>query len=214
MPFYRSMEFNYFYLPDGTVITRNSFDFVNGWRRSSDLPREDLIWHKEITENDLLYRLYERGKFRDRRMASQPPTIISAVPKQSGGSNSDHRYSWVPQINPPLGMKEHVSFVVEIMAAGTETAAFQSGTKMGFGANVRTRNASLKAYAPFGYKFVLVDPIVTVRWSSDLTEVSVRDSKRPQPKVSPDGASLTLDVHRPMVGKRYWIHYRFESLRS
>jgi len=212
-PFYRTMRFNYFYLADGSVLIRNNFDYINGWRRSQDLPREDLIWHQEITENDLLYRLYERGKLRDRRMASAPPTIISAVPMREGGELADHRYSWIPQVKPELGRKEHVSFVVEIFAAKTETAAFAAGTKMGFGVNVRTKKASLKAHAPFGYRFVLIDPTLTVRRTSDLTEVNVGDKMRPTPQVSPDGSLLTLDVSRPSVGRRYWVHYRFEPIR-
>lgn len=211
-PFYSRINFNYIYLPDGTVIIRNGFDYVNGWSKSAELPREDLIWHMKITKNDLLYRFYERGKLRDRSMTSDEPTIISAVPIETGQSNENYRYSWVPIVSPPLRRKERISFVVEIMSPHTEGAAFQKGTKMGFGVNIATRNASLRAHAPFGYRFVLIDPGFTIRDSATLEEVSVPDRERPKPRISADGSALSVDVHRPRLNRRYWIHYRFEAL--
>jgi len=213
-PFYRKIELRYIYLVDGTVITRNGFDYVNGWKSSKTLPREDLIWHKKITKSDLFYRFYERGKLRDRSMTSDGRTTIDAVPHEnSGSSGGDYRYSWNPTVHPPLGIKESISFMVEIMSVRTETAAFQLGTKLGFGVNIPTTRARLRAHAPFGYRFVLLDPQLTVRRSDTLEEVAVPASRRPTPNVSEDGSSLTLEVRRPMLNRRYWVHYRFESLK-
>lgn len=213
-PFYQKIDFSYIYLADGTVITRNSFNYVNGWKKSNFLAREDLIWHRRITKSDIFYRFYERGKLRDRRMTSDQPTIISAVPEEGGRFKGDHRYSWTPVVEPPLSVKERISFVVEIMALHTETAAFGVGTKLGFGVNIPTRHARLKAHAPFGYQFVLLEPELTVRRSDTLEEVPVSSSSRPKPVISPDGSSLTLSVRRPKLANRYWVHYRFEALRA
>jgi hypothetical protein len=120
----------------------------------------------------------------------------------------------VPTVSPSLGVKESISFVVEIMAMRTETAAFKAGTKLGFGVNIPTSHACVRAQAPFGYRFVLLDPSLTVRRSDTLGEVPVNESKRPKAIVSPDGSLLSLDVHRPMLNRRYWVHYRFQKLGS
>lgn len=210
-PFNQQATFTYTYFSDGTVLIRNQFDYVNGWEKKSGLAREDLIWHKEITESDLLYRFYERGSLKDRRMTSDIPTIISAIPQKELGTD-DFRYSWVPSVSPKLNIKERISFIVEIMASGTETAAFKAGTKMGFGVNISTRRARLIAYAPFGHRFVLVDPEVTVRRTDTLEEVAINAKKRPSPTISPDGSVLNLEVSNPSLGRRYWIHYRFEPV--
>lgn len=210
--FYRQIEFNYIYLGDGTVITRNSYDYVNGWNHSDELPREDLIWHKKITRNDLLYRFYERGKLRDRNMSSGAATTIQAIPREKGSSGADHRYSWTPVVHPRLSPKESISFVVEIMSIKTETAAFQLGTKLGFGVNIPTIKARVEAHAPFGYRFVLLDPNLTIRNTETLNEVAIPQSRLPSPKVSADGSRLTLEIKRPTLNRRYWVHYRFEKV--
>ncbi len=209
-PFYRRIDFNYIYLIDGTVITRNGYDYVNGWRQSDELPREDLIWHKKITKSDLFYRFYERGRLRDRSMSSGARTTIDVIPREKGQPSRDHRYSWVPNVQPGLGIKESISFVVEIMSLKTETAAFHLGTKLGFGVNIPTVRACLKAHAPFGYRFVLLNPELTVRRSDTLEEVAVTPARLAMPIVSADGSLLTLEVRRPMLNRRYWVHYRFE----
>ncbi len=212
-PFYRKIDFNYIYLSDGTVITRTSYDYINGWHPSSELPREDLIWHKRITKNDLLYRFYERGKLRDRNISSGAETTIEAIPRERENSGADHRYSWTPAVRPPLGIKENISFVVEIMSPKTETAAFQAGTKLGFGVNVPTIKACLEAHAPFGYRFVLLDPSLTIRNTENLNEIAANQSRLAKPAVSADGSRMTLEVKRPMLGRRYWVHYRFEKVQ-
>lgn len=213
-PFYRRIDVHYFYLKDGTVIIRNKFDFVNGWHTSGYLPRDDLIWHRPITKSDMFYRFYERGKLRDRTMTSDAPTIISAVPESTPSTSNDHRYSWIPTVGPPLGFKEKISFVVEIMALKTEVAAFAAGTKLGFGVNIPTSKVTLTAHAPFGYRFVLQEPVLTVRRADDLAEIETASSSRPRPTVSPDGSVLTLNVARPRSERRYWVHYKFEPLES
>jgi hypothetical protein len=212
-PFYRRIDFNYIYLADGTFLSRNAFEYINGWKPADQLPREDLIWHKRITKSDLLYRFYERGTLRDRSMSSSEVTRIEAIPKATGERSGDFRYSWIPTVLPRLSVKERISFVVEIMSMRTETAAFtRGGTKMGFGINTRTARACLKAHAPFGFRFVLLEPALTIRKSDTLEEVAVVKSAQPEPMISPDGSLLTLEVNRPLFGKRYWIHYRFEEL--
>jgi hypothetical protein len=212
-PFYRNVEFNYFYLQDGTVVTRNRFDLMNGWQQSSVLPEENLIWHKQIEESDLVYRLYERGRFGDRKIVSDKPSIEYALPKPEISDGEDYRYTWKPQIKPALKAKEMISFVVEIVADKTEKAAFEaSGTKLGFGLGVPATKATLTAYAPFGYRFALLDPNVTIRRSSDLAEIENSRVRAPEPSISPDGTILSLSIKRPKPDERYWVHYRFESI--
>lgn len=212
-PFYRNVEFNYFYLHDGTVVVRNRFDLTNGWQQSSVLPEENLIWHRRIEESDLVYRLYERGRFGDRKIVSDKPSIEYALAEPEISDGEDYRYTWKPKIKPVLGVKETISFIVEIVANKTEKAAFEAtGTKLGFGLGIPTTKATLTAYAPFGCRFSLLDPYVTVRRSSDLTEIKNSRSRAPEPVISPDGTILTLSVKRPKPSARYWVHYRFEPI--
>src|SRR5690606_9904555 len=118
------------------------------------------------------YRLYERGRFGDRKIVSDKPSIEYVLPEPEISDGEDYRYTWKPKIKPVLGVKETVSFIVEIVANETEKAAFKSvGTKLGFGLGIPTTKTTLTAYAPFGYRFSLLDPDVTIRRSSDLTEI-------------------------------------------
>jgi hypothetical protein len=211
-PFYQNAEFSYFYLPDGTVITRSRYDLVNGWSRTRFLPSEHLIWHRPISESDIVYRLYARGRFNDRRIVSDPPSIQMTQP-HAESAGQDFRYRWQPRVTPGLGIKESLSYVVEIVADKTEVDAFKpGGTKLGFGFDIPASKASLTAYAPFNHKFVLLDPVVTVRESENLTEVPNSSATAPAARISPDGTILTVFQKRPKSGRRYWVHYRFEKL--
>lgn len=209
---YKSVEFNYFYYGDGTVVTRNRFDLVNGWKENGELPEESLVWHREISTTDLVYRLYERGSFIDRKMLAEDPRIEPVTPERDPDHPSDFRYSWEPRIKPPLRANEKISYVVEIVAEKTETAAFTlEGTMLGFGLLIPANKAHVTAYAPFGYRFVLRNPRATLRHTDTLEEVPGSARKTPRPEISPDGTILTLEVSRPKVGYRYWVHYRFEQ---
>jgi len=209
-PFYSRVEFQYFYSTDATVVTRNRFDLVNGWTPTEELPEENLIWHREIVDSDLVYRLYERGRYRDRTMGSHDPKIEFVLPTPVQEKPSEFRYVWTPTIQPKLTRKEPVSYMVEIVAAGTETAAFEpGGTKLGFGLNLPCNLAEITAYAPFGYEFELVEPKFTIRDTEDLSEVPIRTQI--EPLISPDGTILSLTIKRPRAGLRYWAHYRFKK---
>lgn len=211
--FYQRVEYAYFYQPDGTVITRTRFDLVNGWQQTSTLPPENLIWHSQITYSDVVYRLYARGKFSDRKIQPGSPRIEYAIPDAKKSETNDYRYSWYPAISPELHAKEAISYVVEITADSTEKAAFDhSGTRLGFGLDVLAMQATITAYAPFGHRFHLTKPAATVRDSRSLEEIPNSQKKAPVPKISPDGTILTLSVKRPKAGRRYWVHYRFEKL--
>lgn len=212
-PFYKSAEYHYFYLEDGTVITRNRFDLVNGWHQSAVLPEENLLWYAPIPQDSIIYRLYQRGRFKDRRISSgdKAPQIDPINMQRMPGDDQNYRYMWQPRINPSLAPKEEISYIAEIITPGTEMEAFEArGTNFGFGLNVTCRRATVFAYAPFGYKFVLIEPRCSVRDSQTLAEI---DSGRSvEPNVSPDGSMVTLVIKRPKVGERYWVHYRFEKV--
>lgn len=212
-PYYQSVKIEYFYLADGTVITRTNFNYVNGWKRTAYLSEESLIWHQPIGENDILYRLFQRGELGDREISADSETNISAVP-QLAVNATDHRYSWKPRIFPALRAKERVSFIVEIISEKTEIDAFKGGTKFGFGFEIPCLDVSLTAYAPFGHRFALIEPRISVRRSSDLTEIAVARRKKPMPEISPDGTIATLKVARAKAGRRFWVHYKFERQKT
>ncbi len=115
-------------------------------------------------------------------------------------------------MKPQAERKEKLGFMVEIKTPETENSAYaKDGTKLGFGVQLRTAKALLTAYAPFGYKFVLLDPSITLRDSETLAEIPGKSKSLKKPRVSPDGSILTLSIKNPSLGKRYWIHYRFEK---
>lgn len=211
--FYRSAEYNYFFSEDGTVITRNKFELVNGWHFSAVLPEEDLLWYAPISEQNMIYRLFERGQFRDRRIShgENGPKIDPIAFQRMPGDDTNYRYRWRPIISPSLARKERISYIAEIIARGTETEAFErKGTNFGFGLSIRCHKAVICGYAPFGYKFVLINPQFSIRDSETLQEIG--SGKFIEPIVSPDGTMLTLTVNRPKPNKRYWVHYRFEKV--
>lgn len=212
-PYYENVRIEYFYQPDGTVTTRTHFSFVNGWKRAERLPEESLIWHRPIGPNDIMYRLYQRGDLGDRDIDADSDTQIAAIP-QLTESASDYRYSWTPRIRPALRLKERVSFIVEIVSEKTELDAFEAGTKLGFGFQIPSNSVSLTAYAPFGHRFTLIEPKISVRRSSDLVEIAVSPRKKPVPVTSPDGTVVTLKLRRTKPGRRYWIHYRFDKMKT
>ena len=82
---------------------------------------------------------------------------------------------------------------------------------MGFGVQLATNNASITAFAPFGYKFSLIGPKISLRDAETLEEINDGFKKLPMPTISPDGSILSFEVKNPIVGRRYWIHYRFEK---
>jgi len=209
-PFYPKVSHQYFYSVDGTVVSRSSYTLRNGWFKKLDmLPEENLVWHSEINDKSILYRLYYRGSFQDRMLSSSLPTISAANIKKI-----DHFLSWQPSVVPAVARKEKISFMVEIQTPETENMAFTAGgTKLGFGIHLTTRRVSLTAYAPFGFKFVLIDPFITLRDGKSLGEIRNKSCSLEKPIISPDGSILFLTIKRPLLNKRYWIHYRFESIK-
>lgn len=213
-PYYNRVEHQYFYSADGTVVTRSSYEFINGWRRrTAHLVPENLVWHREISTQDLVYRLYDRGSYRDRTLRSAHSAITPAGLRGEQRAGGNWFFSWTPTIDPPLRRKERIHFMVEIIAAGTETDAFTAGgTKLGFGVQIATGRASVVAYAPFGYRFSLLEPRLTLRDARTLDEIPTPAKRLPVPKISPDGSVLDLTVRRPRPRRRYWVHYRFEKV--
>lgn len=216
-PFYENVELTYFYLPDGTVVSRMRFDLVNGWSETADAPEEHLVWHKQIDDSDLVYRLYARRRFGDARIAEERSNIELVKSGTDPAPNvvSDFRFSWRPKLAPPMAKKERLAYVVEIVAEKTETAAFgEAGTKLGFGFDNPAAKARVTAYAPFGHRFVAIAPFGSVRTSKDLSEIPGSADGAPKPVVSPDGSQLVLSVTEPRPGRRYWAHYRFERVKQ
>lgn len=213
-PYYNRVEHQYFYSADGTVVTRSAYEYINGWRRrTAQLVAENLVWHRQIGTKDLVYRLYDRGSYRDRALRSAHSAITPAALRGEQRAAGDWFFSWTPRIHPPLRRKERIHFMVEIIAAKTETAAFSpAGTTLGFGVQLPTGQAKVVAYAPFGYRFSLVEPRLTLRDARTLDEIPTPAGRLPVPKISPDGSVLDLAVRRPRVRCRYWVHYRFEKV--
>lgn len=213
-PYYNRVEHQYFYSADGTVVTRSSYEFINGWaRRTAELVPENLVWHREIGAKDLVYRLYYRGSYRDRTLRSARSAITPAGLRGKRRASGDYFFSWTPRIDPPLRRKERIHFMVEIIAANTETAAFApDGTKLGFGIQLATGQAKVVAHAPFGYHFRLLEPRLTLRDARTLEEIPTPPRHLPRPRISPDGSVLDLTVRRPRPRRRYWVHYRFEKV--
>lgn len=213
-PAYTSVDHQYFYSTDGTVTTRSTFDYVNGWGRRSDLPAENLVWFRRITSSDLVYRVCQRDSFREHDLRSAAASIDPVGFAADCRDDNNYFFSWTPHIHPPLRRKERVRFMVEIIAERTETAAFTAaGTRLGIGVQQPTRRAEITAYAPFGYRFVLIEPRLTLRDARTLDQLPNR-GPLPEPEVSPDGSVLSLALRRPRRGCRYWVHYRFEPVRT
>ncbi len=205
---YSEVEHSYFYSADKSVTIRSSYLFLNG--RNNDLatlPKENLLWHETISSKAIFYRLFYRGYLQDRVIHSAPPQIYASNVEREG-----EFLSWEPRVKPPLRKKERIGFMVEIYTPNTEAKAFTSGgTTLGFGVHHRTKSVQVTAYAPFGYKFVLVDPIISLRDAESLDEVPINRSKLAFPEISPDSSVLTYRVKKPKEGFRYWVHYRFEE---
>lgn len=213
-PAYTGIDHQYFYSADGTVITRSTFDYVNGWRRRSELPAENLVWYRKIGVSDLLYRICQRDNFPEHRFTKDPPRITARQREGYQRQEGEYFFAWTPRIDPPLRRKERVRFMVEIVAEGTETAAFTpAGTRLGCPVLLPTRRAEICAYAPFGYRFVLVGPRLTLRDPDTLDQLPT-GRKLPTPEISPDGSILSLSIRRPRAGTRYWVHYRFEPVED
>ncbi|RCK21874.1 hypothetical protein TH8_17195 [Thalassospira profundimaris] len=213
--YYKSVDINYFYFVDGSVLTRTRYDFLSDWKGGGELPLEDLVWHKKIDSADLLYRMYGRGDFLERNVSSGQQTISPVLRQETQDESGNYLYTWQPTVSPPLRKKEMISYVVEILADKTEVSAFsEEGTKLGFGLKSNAVVAKLTAYAPFGFKFVLVGPKVTLRYAGTLEEVPRNEGDRPIVNVSPDGSIVEVEIQRPSVNYRYWIHYRFEKVST
>jgi hypothetical protein len=211
-PWYRRVDHQYFYDRDGTVVTRSAFAFVNGWGGArTDLPAENLVWHRPITRQDLVYRLYQRGRFGERALGSAHTGIVPAGLHGEPRPGGDWFFAWTPRVTPPLRRKERIAFMAEIRAERTEVAAFTpAGTKLGFGVHQPTGRVRLRAYAPFGHRFRLLEPRLSLRDARTLEELPAAPGALPPVRLSPDGSVLELKVRRP--GRRYWVHYRFEPL--
>ncbi len=82
-PFYSDVQHNYFFDEDGTVVTRSSYTFVNGWlRKLGKLPKENLVWFAQLDERPVFYRLYYRGSYLDRTLTAEEPEIIPSGNKK------------------------------------------------------------------------------------------------------------------------------------
>lgn len=103
-------------------------------------------------------------------------------------------------------------YEVELATPGTEIEAFDpQGSAVGFPVTRFVDQVSLVAFSPIGYRFILLEPAVTVcRMEQAISEPEL-EAAVDAVHLSDGGSRLEWVVSYPVVGYRYSIHYRFEK---
>lgn len=210
---YHEVQYTWIYGKNGDLTGTCLFDVHN---LSNDevnrLPIEGLVWYNKISRQQITFRILVRDGDSIHHFEEDSPhisvlaNIVDAIRRRSG-----YHLSWCPRIVPPLRGGGRLLYSVDISTPRTEIDAFSlEGTCIGFPVSRFTRKVKLIALAPTGFKFVALDPFITV---SDMQsgEARASSSDDDQASISPDGAMLTMQSEFPAVGSRYSGHFRLEK---
>jgi hypothetical protein len=210
---YRNVQYRWHYRMDGTVEGNCIFDVENRLNGNVvSLPVEGLIWYNEITKKTVTFRLIVRESDRphhfddDEPIISKSESVLDFVRNRPG-----FHLDWSPTIIPALEPGERIAYEVEILTPRTERDAFgDTGTTVGFPVTRFTDRVELDAFAPPGYRFVALQPTVTISDVRNAHSPLAVPQDLASPQVSSDGSHVRWEIEAPAAGRRYYFHYRFE----